>query len=90
MEYYIDENGNKFGSKYEQYEEDGIIKLKQVATPQEVYQEWLKNKTTPSIKEPTTQEQINAQLLEEIAQQKLVNAQLMQEIATLKGGTANV
>lgn len=41
-------------------------------------------------KQPTTQEQINAQLLEEIAQQKIINAQLMQEIATLKGGNANV
>ena len=41
-------------------------------------------------KEPTEQEELNAQLLEEIAQQKNVNAQLMQEIATLKGGSTNV
>lgn len=41
-------------------------------------------------KEPTSQELLNAQLLEEIAQQKIVNAQLMQEIALLKGGSTNV
>lgn len=48
------------------------------------------NKYKTTEKQPTTQEQINAQLMQEIAQQKIVNTQLMQEIATLKGVNANV
>lgn len=60
----------------------------ETATDEEI-QVWIKENTTTG-KAPTTQEQINAQLLEEIAQQKIVNAQLIQEIATLKGGITNV
>ena len=61
-----------------------------IQSAEETYKKYLSLKDKEVVIEPTTQEQINAQLLEEIAQQKIVNAQLMQEIASLKGGTANV
>lgn len=73
---------------YEKFEDDTFIGVEITKTSEEVYQEKLNTKET--VKEPTIQEQINAQLLGEIAQQKIVNAQLMQEIATLKGGNTNV
>ncbi|CAG9702577.1 hypothetical protein CNEO_170037 [Clostridium neonatale] len=57
------------------------------ATQEEIEKERIKNTISKS---STSQDEINAQLLEEIAQQKIVNTQLMQEIATLKGGSTNV
>lgn len=58
-------------------------------TAEEVYEQWLENKDKTIEKEPTTQEQINAQLLKDNAEQKILIAQLTKEIALLKGGTAN-
>lgn len=65
-------------------------------TGEEVYNEWIENKDKQVEKEPSEQEKLNAQLLQqnaemqiELDKQKQLNAEMLLQIAQL-GGNTNV